>query len=89
MGVNSGGLPALRLGWLWRVKIHALRVGYTLRVAMVRPYLLRSSMISMWHSLLSLSQGLLAGDPADFAQLESMQSQKSQLLLRTLTLSHD
>jgi hypothetical protein len=38
-------------------------------------------------SLLAL-QALLAGGPADFAELESAQFQRSQLLLRTLTLSH-
>jgi hypothetical protein len=56
--------------------------------AMVRPFLVRRGMVSMPPFLLLSSQALLVGGPADFAALESMQSQRSQLLLQTLTRSH-
>jgi hypothetical protein len=91
MGVNTWWAAGVWLGWLsWPIaganlcnlcRLHVL-------FAVVRPFLMRRGMVSMPPFLLLASQAPSGGGPADFAELESMQSQRSQLLLQTLIRSH-
>ena len=91
MGVNAWWAAGVGLGRLSRPIAGANPCNLCrldILFAMVRPFLMRRGMVSMPPFLLLASQALLVGGPADFAELESMQSQRSQLLLQTLTRSY-
>jgi hypothetical protein len=55
---------------------------------MSRPYLLRCDTNATRPFLLSPSRAMLVADPADFTELRSRQTQRLQLLLQTLSVSH-